>query len=67
MTLTIVLNPNGFPVINIFSKRIKFNADYYITGVPIPLAKWRKTQVGGTDRKLIVHADKARPHTARRV
>jgi hypothetical protein len=37
--LTMVWNPNGFHVINVLSKPIKFNADYCITDVLIPMAE----------------------------
>jgi hypothetical protein len=62
LKLTIVWNPNGFHVISVFSKGIKFNADHYTTDVSIPLAEWGKTQVGRTDRNLIIHAADARTH-----
>jgi hypothetical protein len=62
--LTIVWNPNGFHVIDVLPKGIKFNADHYITDAFIPWAEWRKTQVGRTDRNLIVHGDNAGLHTA---
>jgi hypothetical protein len=59
--LSIVWNPGGFHAADVLSKGIKFNADHYITDVFIPLAKCRKTQVGRTDRKFIVHIDNALP------
>jgi hypothetical protein len=59
LMLTIVWHPTGFQVISILSNGIKFNADHYITDVFIPLAEWRKTRVGRTNRKLILHADHA--------
>jgi hypothetical protein len=55
----------GFHVVSVLSKGIKFNADHCITDVLIPLAEWGKTQVGGTDRKLIAHADDARLSTTK--
>jgi hypothetical protein len=60
---TNVWRSNGFHVINVLSKAVKFNADHYITDVLISLAEWHKTQVSRADRKLIVHAENARPHT----
>jgi histone-lysine N-methyltransferase SETMAR len=39
--------------------------NYYVTQILDLLSKWRRTQVGRTNRKLIVHADNARPHTAK--
>jgi hypothetical protein len=62
--LTIVWDPNDFQVINVLSKGIKFNINYYITEVLTPLVEWRKNQAGRTDPKLIVHVDKARLYTA---
>jgi hypothetical protein len=63
--LTIVWTPSGFHVTNGLSKGIKFNIHRCIIDVFISLAEWRKTQVGRTHRKLIVHADNARLHTAK--
>jgi hypothetical protein len=44
-----------------------FNADYDIFHTLDPLAEWRRSQVGGSDRRLYVHADNARPHTVKKV
>jgi hypothetical protein len=63
--LTIVWNPGGFHLVNILPEGFKFNASYYVTQILDPLSKWRRTQVGRANRKLIVHADNARPHTAK--
>jgi hypothetical protein len=63
--LTIVWNINDFHVINLFSKGIKYNAHRTVPDAAIPLGEWIKTQIGRTDRKLIIHADNARPHTAK--
>jgi histone-lysine N-methyltransferase SETMAR len=52
-------------LVNILPKGFKFNASYYVTHILDPLSKWRRTQVGRTNRKLIVYADNARPHTAK--
>jgi hypothetical protein len=60
-----VWNPNGFHLINGLSKGIKFNANHYAIDSLVPLPYWRKTQVRGNDRKLIIHADNARQQTAR--
>jgi hypothetical protein len=38
---------------------------YYVTQILDTLSKWRRTQVGRTNRKLIGHVDNARPHTAK--
>jgi hypothetical protein len=65
--LTIVWNPTGFHRIDFLSRRAKFNGTHYVSNILTPLAIWRETQVGKTDRKLIVHSDHARPQTAKKV
>jgi transposase len=67
MMVTIVWNHTGFYRIVAFPKGMKFNTDYYISHILDPLAEWRRSQVGGSNRKLHVHADNARPHTAKKV
>jgi histone-lysine N-methyltransferase SETMAR len=62
---TIVWNLGVFNLANILPKGFKFNASDSITQILDPLSKWRRTQVGRANRKLIVHADSARPHTAK--
>jgi hypothetical protein len=64
--LTIVWNPSCFHLINFLPTgfKFKFNASFYVTQIFGPLSDWRKTQVGKTNRKLWVHAENARPHTA---
>jgi hypothetical protein len=62
-----VWNLTGFYRIVALPKGMKFNADYYISHILGPLAEWRRSQVGGSDRRLYVHADNARPHTAKKV
>jgi hypothetical protein len=42
----------------------KFNAVYYITDVLKPLSQWRSIEAADNERKLLVHADNAHPHTA---
>jgi hypothetical protein len=61
---TIVWNPSGFHLITVLSKGIKFNANHYITDILVQLLESRIPQVDGNDRKLIVYAENARPHTA---
>jgi hypothetical protein len=43
----------------------KFNAGYYIAEILEPLSQWRSIEAAGNQRKLLVHADNARPHTAK--
>jgi hypothetical protein len=63
--LTIIWNPGDFHLVNILPKGFKFNSNYYVIQILDPLSKAQRTQVGRTNQKLIVHADSARPHTAK--
>jgi hypothetical protein len=63
--LTIVWNSGGFHLIKIPEKSRKFNASYYIAEILEPLSQWRSIEAAGNDRKLLVHADNACPHTAK--
>jgi hypothetical protein len=67
MMMTVVWNPTGFIHLAALPKGAKFNADYYISNILTPVLDWRTAQRGATDRKLIVHADNARPHIANKV
>jgi hypothetical protein len=64
MMVTIVWNPTGFYQIVALPKGMKFNAEYYSAHILDPLAEWRRSQVGDSDRRLHVHEDHARPHIA---
>jgi hypothetical protein len=61
MVATIVWNPTGFDPIVALPKITKFNADYYISHILGPLAEWRRSQAGGSDRRLHVDVDNAHP------
>jgi hypothetical protein len=63
--LTIVWNPRGFYLIKVLGKGRKFTASYYIAEILEPLSQWRSIEAVGSERKLLVHADNARPHTAK--
>jgi hypothetical protein len=63
--LTIVWNLCGFHLIEILDKGRKFNTDYYIAEVLEALSQWRSIEVAGNEQKVLVHADNARPHTAK--
>jgi histone-lysine N-methyltransferase SETMAR len=62
--LTIVWNFGGFHVINVQPKGFKLNASFPVIQILVLISDWCRTQVGRTNRKLWVHADNARPHTA---
>jgi hypothetical protein len=49
----------------VLEKGRKFNAGYYIAEILEPLPQWRSIEAAGNQRKLLVHADNARPHTAK--
>jgi histone-lysine N-methyltransferase SETMAR len=63
--LVIVWNPCGFHLIKVLEKGRKFNAGYYIAEILEPLSQWRSIEAAGNERKLLVHADNARPHIAK--
>jgi hypothetical protein len=61
---TIVCNPRGFHLIKVLDKRRKFNADYYIAEIFESLSQRRSNEAAGNERKLLVHANNARPQPA---
>jgi hypothetical protein len=63
--LTIVWNPRGFHLIKVIEKGRKFNAVYYIAEILEPLSQRRSIKAAGNERKVLVHADNACPHTAK--
>jgi hypothetical protein len=62
---TIVWNPRGFHLIKVLEKGRKFNACYYIGEILKQLSHWRSIEAAGKERKLLVHANNARPQTAK--
>jgi hypothetical protein len=62
--LPIVWNPRGFHLSKVLEKGRKFNAGYYINEILKLLSQWRSIETAGNERKLLVHAGSARPHTA---
>jgi hypothetical protein len=63
--LTIVWNPRGFHLIKILEKGRKFNTGHYVVEILEPLSQCRSIEAAGNERKLLVHADNARPQTAK--
>jgi hypothetical protein len=63
MMVTIVWNPQGFHLIEALLNGQKFNANYYIDRILQPLLECCST---GRGPCLIIHADNARPHSARK-
>jgi histone-lysine N-methyltransferase SETMAR len=64
MIVTIVWNTQGFHLVDALSKGQKFNANYYIDRIAQSFLKSRST---GRGPGLIIHADNARPHIARKI
>jgi hypothetical protein len=62
---TTIWNPRGFHLITVLEKVAKFNAGYCIAEILEPLSQWRSIEAAGNERKLLVHADNAHPHTAK--
>jgi hypothetical protein len=62
---TIVWNPRGFHLVKVLEKGSKFNAGYSVAEILEPLSQWRSIEAAGNQQKLLVHADNARPHTAK--
>jgi hypothetical protein len=52
-------------LIKVLEKVPKFNTGYYIAEILKPLFRLRSIEAAGNERKLLVHADNARPHTAK--
>jgi transposase len=63
--VTIVWNPREFHLIKVLEKGRKFNAGYRIAEILKQLSQWRSIEAAGNERKLVVHADNARRHTAK--
>jgi hypothetical protein len=61
--VTIAWNPLGFPLIVALPKGRTFTAQYYRDNI---LAVLTQSQPEDDGRKLVVHADKARAHTAQK-
>jgi hypothetical protein len=59
--VTIAWNPLGFTLVVALPKGRTFNAEYYRDNILAALAQLQPEDDG---RKLVVHADNARAHTA---
>ena len=64
--LSVYWNPNGFLLIDALPKGSKFNADYYINNILIPLTENGTLYPDTNGRRLNLHVDNARPHTAKK-
>jgi hypothetical protein len=61
---TIPWDPREFAVAAALDSGCKCNARYYVSEVPTPLSEWWRERIGGSFRKLIVHADNPGLHKA---
>jgi hypothetical protein len=64
MMIPIVWNPQGFHLVDALPKSRKFNANYYLDRILQSLLDSRST---GRAPGLIIQADNARPHIARKI
>jgi hypothetical protein len=60
----VVWNPQGFHVVKVLPKGCKWTIQYYIENLLPEICAFR---VAGDRRRLVVHADNARPHVSRKV
>ena len=65
--LTIFWNVNGFPIVKVLPDNEKFTAEYFMNEILEELYKETKQIQSRGYRKVVVHYDNARPHTARKV
>jgi hypothetical protein len=63
--LTIVWSLRWFYLIKYLEKDRKFDANYYVAEILESLSQWRSIKAAGNEQKWLVHADNARPHTAK--
>jgi hypothetical protein len=52
--LTIVWNPRGFHLIDVFAKCRKFNTTDYLTEILSVISRWLSTEAKGDERKLMI-------------
>jgi hypothetical protein len=63
MMVTIAWNPLGFHLIEVLPKGMLFNAEYYRNNILAALIEFSPDP---QNRPLVIHADNARPHTAKK-
>lgn len=63
--ITVFWNPNGFQVIDALPRDQTFNAYYYTNNILAPLSQMGQGFPDADGRRLTIHADNAKPHTAR--
>jgi hypothetical protein len=63
--VTIACNPDGFHLIKALPKAMKFNSTYYVHGILTSLLDWYNARFGVAQQNLVIHADNARPHSAK--
>jgi histone-lysine N-methyltransferase SETMAR len=61
--MTIAWNPLGFHLLDAFPKGNTFNAEYYRLNI---LTEFLLLRQQDAERRLVIRADNARPHTARK-
>jgi hypothetical protein len=65
LMLTIGRNPSGFHIVKSLRKGTKFNGQYSVNNILVQISDWPRGTGRTRPKKLWVHADNARPRTAK--
>ncbi len=60
--ITVVWRPSGILLIDKLPKGVKFNSQYMVSNILTPVCDMLKNEISGSERKLILHMDNAKPH-----
>lgn len=65
--LTVFWNPEGFLVVDLLPEGMHFNSEYFINNILEKIFQITAERRAECHRKVTLHFDNARPHTARKV
>ena len=65
--LTVFWNPEGFLVVDLLPEGMHFNSEYFINNILEKIFQITAERRAECHRKVTLHFDYARPHTARKV
>ena len=65
--LTVFWNPEGFLVVDLLPEGMHFNSEYFINNILEKIFQIIAERRAECHRKVTLHFDNARPHTARKV
>ena len=54
--------PSGVLLVDMLQKGMKFNNQYMVSNILAPVCEILKSEISGSERKLILHMDNAKPH-----